>query len=378
VENPPESWQAPVAVPSPAPEGILGTYCTRCGTKVPEGSGFCNKCGTQIIRPGETPPAPVSAPAPSIPVSAAPKERPLDYDIQSIEPLIEKSSITIPRDPLRTTPPAREVSQPAAPSPVVPEQPAATAVPAAAPPAKKRFMPRLFSPKDLPPTPLVPSSMPNRAPPMPKKPANKKKILLVAGIIVIILIAVVAVVVVLPKMGSFGNLLHSSNGAATATTTTSPTTTSKSSSTTVVAATQTPVSIPQTGVYVYVNYIGGWKGTYGSPGSLLTETNSGERIRPVDNATGTVTASFLKLDSSSHALTVSIYKDGKVLSSGATNTANGKVTLSVDTTTGIAQQPVISGSSGTTTTATTVPVTNTTAKITTTSTTNVTTKVTSK
>jgi hypothetical protein len=129
---------------------------------------------------------------------------------------------------------------------------------------------------------------------------------------------------------------------------------------------------------VYVNYIGGWKGTYGSPGSLLTETNSGERIRPVDNATGTVTASFLKLDSSSHALTVSIYKDGKVLSSGATNTANGKVTLSVDTTTGIAQQPVISGSSGTTTTATTVPVTNTTAKITTTSTTNVTAKVTTK
>jgi len=95
----------------------------------------------------------------------------------------------------------------------------------------------------------------------------------------------------------------------------------------------------------------------------------------VENATGTVTASFWKLDGSSHEITVSIYKDGKVLTSGTSTAANGKVTLSVDTTTGVAQQPVVSGSSGTTTT---VPVTNTTAKITTTSTTNVTAKVTTK
>jgi hypothetical protein len=125
---------------------------------------------------------------------------------------------------------------------------------------------------------------------------------------------------------------------------------------------------------VYVDYIGGWKGTYGSPGSLLTETNSGERIRPVDNATGTVTASFWKLDSSSHEITVSIYKDGKVLTSSATKTPNGKVTLSVDTTTGIAQQPGVSGNSGTTTAATTVPAKNTTAKITTAGTTTAATK----
>jgi len=382
VENPPESWQAPAPVPSPAPEGILGTYCTKCGTRVPEGSGFCNKCGTRIVLPGESHQAPVVAPqAPSVP--AAPKERPIDYDIRSIEPLIEKSTITTPRDPLRSVPPVPEVSRPASPAPaytatpVAPEQPSASAVPPAAPPAKKRFMPRLFSPKDLPPTPLVPSSMPSAAPPRPKKPVNKKKILLAAGFIVIILIAVVAVVVVLPKMGSLGSIFHgSSNGSATVTTTTAVTTKPTSSSgSTVVAATLTPVTIPQTGVYIYVNYLGGWKGTYGISGNQKTATNSGERDMEVENATGTVTASFWKLDGSSHEITVSIYKDGKVLTSGTSTAANGKVTLSVDTTTGVAQQPVVSGSSGTTTT---VPVTNTTAKITTTSTTNVTAKVTTK
>ncbi|MFA6362459.1 zinc-ribbon domain-containing protein [Methanoregula sp.] len=374
VDYSPEPGRAPPAT-SPASECAFGIYCTRCGTKVPEGSGFCNKCGTRIILPGESPEAPVLTLAPSIPVSPAPKERPLDRDIQSIEPLIEKSPLIVPRDPLRSVPPVPEVRQPEPPAqaatetpvvteqpsvtavppaapqtPLVTEQPSATAVPPAASQEKKQFIPRLFSPKDLPPTPLVPSSMPTAVSPPPKKPANKKKILLAAGIIVIILIAVVAVVVVLPKMGSLGNILPGSNGSASSTTPIAPTVTTKSSSsasTTVVAATHTPVAIPQTGVYVYVNYIGGWKGTYGISDSQLTETNSGERIRPVMDATGavatgTVTASFWKLDGSSHAITVSIYKDGKVLTSSNSIAPYGKVTLSVDTTTGVAQQPVVS------------------------------------
>ena len=384
VETPEESWQVPTPVPAPAPapasEEILGTYCTRCGSKVPDDSGFCNNCGTRIIRPGETIPAPAPKPAPSTPAAfTVPKGRPIDQDIQSIEPLIEKSAANIPRDPLRPIPPVPAFSQPASPEPatpasVVPEQPAAAS------PAKKRFTPRLFSPKDLPPTPLVPASMPTSVPPRPKKPVNKKKIILVIGIIVIILIAVVAAVVLLPKMGSLGNLLHSSSGSSSATTTAAGTTTSSAgNSSAIVVATQTPVSIPQTGVYVYVNYLGGWKGTYGTSDNQLTETNSGERILPVENATGadptgTVTASFSKQDGSSHAITVSIYKDGTVLSTGSTTAPNGKVTLSVNVTTGVAQQPVVSGSSSTTTVATTAPVTNTTAKTTTINTTTAATK----
>jgi hypothetical protein len=389
VETPQESWQAPAPAPvpapapAPAPDEVLGTYCTRCGTKVPDGSGFCNNCGTRIVRPGETMPAPTPSPAPSTPAAfTAPKGRPIDQDIQSIEPLIGKSTATIPRDPLRSTPPAPVFSQPlpqepAIPAPSAPEQPAVREKPATATPAKKRFMPRLFSPKDLPPTPLVPASMPTSAPPRPKKPVNKKKIVLVIGIIVIILLAVVAAVVILPKMGSLGNLLHSSSGSSSASASTTaavtvPSTVDNSSA--IFVVTQTPVSIPQTGVYVYVNYLGGWTGAYGTSDNLQKATNSGEKEMEVVNATGNVTASFSKQDGSSHAITVSIYKNGKVLSTGSTTAADGKVTLSVNVTTGVAQQPVVSGGSSTTTVATTAPVTNTTVNATTAVTTTIATK----
>ncbi|MGB8219798.1 MAG: zinc ribbon domain-containing protein [Methanoregula sp.] len=393
MENPPESWQAPTPAPAPAPapapEEILGTYCTRCGTKVPDGSGFCNNCGTRIVRPGETIPTPAPKPAPSTPAAfTALKGRPIDQDIQSIEPLIGKSVAQMPRDPPRPIPPTPAFSQPVSPEPANPapaawEQPIAREQPATATPVKKRFMPRLFSPKDLPPTPLVPASMPTSAPPRPKKPVNKKKIVLVIGIIVIILLAVVAAAVILPKMGSLGNLLHSSSGSSSAAATaagtapTAPSTVDNSSA--IVVATQTPVSIPQTGVYVYVNYLGGWTGTYGTSDNLQKDTNSGEKDMEVVNATGVsatgnVAASFSKQDGSSHAITVSIYKDGKLLSTGSTTAPNGKVTLSVNVTTGVAQQPVVSGGSSTTTVATTAPVTNTTVKSTTAVNTTATTK----
>ena len=140
------------------------------------------------------------------------------------------------------------------------------------------------------------------------------------------------------------------------------------------------VSIPTTGVWVHVNYIGRYKGTYGLPADLQTADDSGEKVYEVLNATGTVQATIAKLDSSTkHPITVEIYKNGKVLTSGTTDASLGKGTLSVDTTTGVAKAPQISpGTGAATTTApvkaggtvsssanvtatkTTVPVTNTT------------------
>jgi hypothetical protein len=319
-ENPPETWQPPAPAPEPAAESILGTYCTRCGTKVPEGSGFCNKCGTRITPAGEIPQVPVSAPASSTPVFMAPKERP----------------IAIPRDTPHETRPLKEVSQsipsaPVSPKPIVPEQKTAAVAHPAVQSGKKRFMPKLFSPKDLQPTPLVPSSMPTAVPPPPKKPSNKKKILLAAGIIVIILIAAVAVLVVLPKMGFLGS--HSSSGSAivTATTTSIPVATQasgSSSGTPVVMATPTPPGIPATGVAVSVSYIGGFTGSYSNSGVTTNETSSGAQMYPIANATGLVTAVFQKTDdTSTHALTVSIYKNGNQLASNSTSASYGKVTV---------------------------------------------------
>lgn len=365
--------QAPAAQPQP----VLGTYCTKCGTRVPEGSGFCNKCGTRIVIPGATPQVPVNqpvyAPAPA-PAQYAASPRPIDQDVRTIEPLMERSAERVPADPLRQPSPnvvgekRYEITDSRMTAPA--GQPSRAAKPEvqAAPEQKKRFVPRLFSPKDLPPTPLVPKSMPagGSRPPKPAKPRNRKKIFLAVGIIVIILIAVVGAVVLLPKLGSLTATSTSSGSSTGSTPTVAVTSTSSSSSsgssTSVVVSTRTPVAIPATGVYLYVDYIGGWKGTYGLVDAPQKVTSSGERMYEIENATGTVTASIAKTDSSGHDIIVSIYKDGKVLTTGTTPAAYGSVKLSVNVDTGTAAPVVTSGSGTATTTksAVTTSVSNTT------------------
>ena len=179
-------------------------------------------------------------------------------------------------------------------------------------------------------------------------------------VILVIAIVAVAAMVILPKLGS-GTTAGPDTGApvATPTATTVPSGTPASSGT-IVAATPTPVTVPATGVVVYVNYIGGWKGIYGPTDNPQKATNSGERIYTLENVNGTVDASFWKLDGSSHEISVKIYKDGKELTNGVTSARYGKVTLSVDTTTGVAKTPVIGGDTGATAT-TAAAVTTTTA-----------------
>jgi hypothetical protein len=125
------------------------------------------------------------------------------------------------------------------------------------------------------------------------------------------------------------------------------------SGTIVVKETKAP-EIPPTGTYVHVNYLGGFKGSYGIPDMITTVPgNSGDRVWEVENVTNsTVQATFEKLDGSSHELLVEIYKEGKALTSGSTTVGHGSVALSVDMVTGIAAAPVTSGSASKTTAAT--------------------------
>jgi hypothetical protein len=75
----------------------------------------------------------------------------------------------------------------------------------------------------------------------------------------------------------------------------------------------------------------------------MTVTSSGDRYYPVENATGSVEASFSKLDGTTkQVLLVEILKNGSILTSGNTTAGFGNVTLSVDTVTGIAKTPVVS------------------------------------
>jgi hypothetical protein len=355
---------------SPAVKGFdastLGqnVFCSRCGNNVSADSAFCNRCGSPVIVPGASP-----AQTPAAPVATTPAQtnRPIDRDIQSIEPLIERSTVKVPSDPLRK--PVQDISlrqsiawddepEPSSPpSPVTAPQPIipspATPAPPAETSAKKGFIPQLFSPKAS--TNAAPAPMPAAAPPVPQKPRRSlnfmpgRNVLLGIGAIIIILIVVgIGAVFVLPMLNSAGPSTPSeSTPVATPVPTTSSSTTAvvKPGGTIVVIETPAP-EIPPTGVQVHVNYIGGFKGTYGIPDMVTTiPGNSGERVWEVENGTtaSTVTASFEKLDGSSHELLVEIYKDGKLLTKGSTTIGHGSVVLSVNPVTGVAATPITSG-----------------------------------
>jgi len=95
-----------------------------------------------------------------------------------------------------------------------------------------------------------------------------------------------------------------------------------------VIRTQVPVTIPTEGVYVHVNYIGGFSGEYGMEGNMTDMRNSGDRYFEIVNATGPVSATFHKEDASTrHDIVVEIFKDGKSLKTASNSSAYGEATV---------------------------------------------------
>ena len=71
------------------------------------------------------------------------------------------------------------------------------------------------------------------------------------------------------------------------------------------------VTIPVTGVFVKVSYIGGFSGTYGVNNVTEKVRNSGEKLYEITNATGNVSATFKKEDGSTkHDIIVESLKTG--------------------------------------------------------------------
>ncbi|MDD1684705.1 MAG: zinc-ribbon domain-containing protein [Methanoregula sp.] len=335
--------------PSPAVRqfdaSLLGTsiFCSKCGNKVPAESVFCNRCGSPIAQT-----TPVSAPVqpPTAPTSIrAPAFRPIDREIQSIEPLIERSTVKIPADALRPEPAKTSLTPSFAWDEEAEEEPGAMSASASSPQttkaAGKGFLPQIFSEK-----PAFPASgeYPDDTPPPPKPPKSagflpgKNTLLTLGGIVVVIVIIAAAALFVYPMLTSGGTILGPGDVTPT------PTSSTINPSGTIVFKETPAPAIPPTGVYVRVSYLGGFKGSYGIPDAITTVPgNSGDRVWEVENANGTVQASFEKLDGSSHELLVEIYRDGKALTQGTTTVGHGSVTLSVDTITGTAAEPVTSG-----------------------------------
>ncbi|MFA5237453.1 MAG: hypothetical protein WC362_06320 [Methanoregula sp.] len=150
----------------------------------------------------------------------------------------------------------------------------------------------------------------------------------VAGIIVVVIVALFF----FSGIGGSSSGQASSGSTVTTKATTAPAGASSASSasktSTIVVTATTPVTVPATGVSLKIDYLGGFSGSYTTNGETTKVTNSGTRVYQVANATGTVTAVVQKSDgTATHALTVSIYKDGTQLATNSTSAANGKLTV---------------------------------------------------
>ena len=172
-----------------------------------------------------------------------------------------------------------------------------------------------------------------------------KNILMAVGVVIVIIaLLAVGVVFVLPMVTSGGLSLPLAGSGDATPTPTSSSSTGISTSGTIVPIETKASSIPPTGVYVHVNYIAGFEGSYGMANAMtIVPGNSLDRVWEVENANMTVKAEFTKQDGSKHPLLVEIYKDGVLLTKGTTTVGHGSVKLSVDPMTGTAADPVISG-----------------------------------
>ena len=102
-------------------------------------------------------------------------------------------------------------------------------------------------------------------------------------------------------------------------------------STPVVIATTAAPTASSTGVSVGVSYIGGFSGSYTTGGVTTTVTGSGAKMYTVENATGSVSATFQKSDNTAtHTLTVTIYENGNQLATDSTSASHGKVTVTAN------------------------------------------------
>jgi len=325
-QKPAPAAEMPPAPPAETPAGET-VFCTRCGNRVPVESAFCNRCGTPIVAPAGMRQAPPQQPryaAPPAPVAPAPEpayQPPAPAPARYEEPAPSRQ--TVPR-PL--TPPAPPKA------------------------AKKGLLSGLFSSKRSKPAAThQPRPHPADLGPKKSRMPGKKTIMIGVGIIVVIAIVAAVAIFVLPMLSSVlpsgtgdsssgGSLFGGSSDSSSA-----PLTNTGVASITVKET--TPVSAPAKGVWVKISYLGGYKGTYGMPSDLQNAEDSGDKLFEVVNGTGTIQATIEKKDSSSkRELVVEIYNNGKLLKSGKTSVAYGKVAISADA--GASAATAVSGTAG--------------------------------
>jgi hypothetical protein len=340
-------------MPAPVETSSLptGSFCNRCGSRVPPESAFCNKCGTPVVTEAELdarvagaaePPA---SPIPQVQMHTPPaygvgsgnKERPIEDVIHSIEPLIEDS---VPRNqpyplvPKQQYQPVAHGEEPVA-APVQEAPGPDTADPA----ASEVKWPVLGSAAQPPEAPGAAAESPQVPPPVPEAAPRSKKPILI-GVIAIVIIAIIAAVFI------FANPLGGGGTAApevtptpvvTTVTTTAPATTKVTvvkttavPETTTAATSGSQMAVPASGVWVHILYANEFKGTAGTAGNQAEVSGTVEKFYQVPTSEGVVVASIQKQDGSAEKLTVEVYKDGELIVSKSAVTPKGVVEVMAD------------------------------------------------
>jgi hypothetical protein len=95
-------------------------------------------------------------------------------------------------------------------------------------------------------------------------------------------------------------------------------------------APQPQVIIPDTGVWVRVQYAGNYTGQIDLSGGIREVMGSGDRFYQLPTVEGMVAATIQKQDGSGNVLTVEIYKNGTLVKNGTVASPRGIVDLHVD------------------------------------------------
>jgi hypothetical protein len=315
-----------------------GTFCSRCGNRVPLNSTFCNHCGTPIVHVPEKAIAPQPA-APSVKVTIQPpvsppaeqQNRPIDRVIHSIEPLIEDSVPRTQSAPLVQKNAPEHKAEPPVPAPPVPE-------PEQDPTPQVNWPVLSTSGSPMVPAKEAEAAEPEIPPPPPAPvPEGGKPNYRMITLIGIAIIAIIIGIVLLPGLTSSpagGTGSNLTTPVITMAATPSPATIPKTPVTPVITTPVTPaqvtVLIPQNGVWVRVMYPGTYTGSIGMPNDLHASTDSGDRFYQISTTNGTVAVSLMKTDGSSDKLNVEIYKNGILVKQASTIAPKGILEFQFD------------------------------------------------
>jgi hypothetical protein len=310
-----------------------GTFCSRCGNRVPLRSTFCNHCGTPIIHVPEQAGAPqpavpqVQVPLPPPVGSAAERQsRPIEQIIHSIEPLIEDSVPRTRPAPLLQKNAPEQKAEPTAPEP--PQE----STPHVLWPVLSTSESPMAPAKE--PAPAGPESPP---PPPGPAPEESKTDYRAIGILVVAIIAIIIGIVLLvnftsgPSGGPGQNVTTPAvTSLATSLPTPKPKTPNTPLVTTLVTPAPTQLMIPPTGVWVRVTYPGTFTGSIGTPGDQREVTDSGDRFYQIATTNGTVTAFLQKKDGSADKIVLEVYKNGVMVKQDSTVAPKGIVEIQFD------------------------------------------------